>query len=219
MEEIKTKAIVLTNKDYSDSDKIVSVFSADYGKINIKFNGVKKAKAKLKPLIQPFSLIDLECMKRGDFFTAKTGMVLSSYPKITLDYQKTICAYILVEILNQVLPKNKPETEIFIKAINSLNQIEHANHYIATIDFITSFFALLGEELNLDISSNKIFLDLNFANFSPERTNNSIEIDKKCYQALTRYSENDSINKMCLKLLNNVLRAKYDDEINSFSFL
>ena len=219
MEEIKTKAIVLNSKDYHEADKIVSIFSADYGKINVKFHGVKKEKAKLKALIQPFTLIDIECMKRGDFFNAKTGMVITSFSKISQDYKKTICAYIIVEILNQILPKAKRETEIFIETLNSLANIEKSNHYIATISFIVNFFKHLGEGLNLDLTSNKIYLDLNFGNFSAERTANSIEIDKKCYLALTDYSDNENVNKMCLKMLNNVIKTKYDVEINSFSFL
>ena len=160
MEEIKTKAIILNSKDYKDADKIVSAFSVDYGKINIKFNGVKKAKAKLKSLVQPFTLIEIECVKQADFFTAKTGMVISSFSKITTDYSKTICAYIIVEILNQVLPKNKAEQEIFLQALKSFKQIEQENAYRATIEFILVFFNLLGEQINLDINSNKVYLDL-----------------------------------------------------------
>jgi len=219
MEEIKTKAIVLNSKDFQDSDKIVSVFSADYGKISVKFNGVRKAKAKLKPLIQPFTLIDIECVKRGDFFNAKTGVVLSSFSRISIDYQKTICGFIIVEIINQILPKNKQESEIFIKTLKCLNELEEGNHYRATINFILGFIELLGEGVNLNLKSNRIFLDLSLGNFSEEKTFNCIEIDKKCYLNLSNPSENESLNKMSLKLLNNVLRVKYDKEINSFSFL
>lgn len=219
MEEVKTKAVVLNGKDFKEADKIVSLFSLDYGKIVCKFNGVRKEKAKLKSLIQPFTLIDLECFKRGDFFTAKTGMVIDSYPKITTDFNKTICAYIVIEIIDKVLIKNKVEPEIFISLINCLDNLENTNPYLATISFIKEFFNSIGERLNDNLTSSHIYLDLDLGNFVEERTINSIEIDKRCYQVLNSGSASDNLSKMCLKMLNNVFKTKYDIELNSFSFL
>ena len=219
MEEIKTKAVVLAGKDFQEADKIMTLFTVDYGKVACKFNGVRKAKAKLKALIQPFTLIEVECFKRADFFTAKTGVVLDCYPKITADFKKTICAYIVVEIIDKILIKNKPEPEIFLNLLDCLTKIEEGDCYQATINFIQQFFNALGEKLINDIDSQRIYLDLDMANFSDSRTANSIEIDKKCYKALSCKEEQENVNKMCLKMLNNVFRAKYDIEINSFSFL
>lgn len=222
MEEIKTKGIILKATDFGEADKLASVFSLEYGKISIKFNGVRKQKAKLKPLVQPFTFVELECFKRGDFFTAKTGLVVDSFSKITTDFQKTICAYILMDIIDKILPRNKVETQIFLSLSNALDRIEADNPYNATIQFILSFFNLVGERLILDIDDNHVYLDLDLGNFTNLKTPNSIEIDKKCYAVLLNATKDDISNaqyKMTLKMLNNIFRAKYDVELNSFSFL
>ena len=99
MEEIKTKGIILNSNDFGEADKLATVFSLEYGKIVVKFNGVRKQKAKLKSLAQPFSFVEIECFKRGDFFTVKTGLVVDSFPKITNNFTTTICAYIIMEII------------------------------------------------------------------------------------------------------------------------
>ncbi len=220
MEEIKTKAIILNTQDFGDADKLANAFSLEYGRITIKFVGVKKQKAKLKPLVQPFTFVELECFRRGDFFTAKTGIVIDSFPKITSEYQKTICAYILMDIVGKILPKNKVESRLFLSLSNALDGIEN-NPYVPTIQFILDFFDVLGENLVVDLKSNHIYLDLDMGNFSSERTPNSIEIDKKCYSVLSNLNENvsDSLYKMTLKMLNNIFRAKFDVELNSFAFL
>ena len=219
MQEIKTKAIVLNTRDFGEADKIASLFSLEYGKIPVKFNGVRKEKAKLKPLIQPFTFIEAECMKRGDFFTIKTGSVINNFPKIVSDFNRTICAYIVIEIIDKILIKNKVEPEIFLSLVKCLQSLEEINPYQATIEFIKEFFDLLGEKLNTDLTSPHIFLDLNLGNFIESKSYNSIEIDKKCYQVLSEPTENDRLNKMCLKMLNNIFKAKYDVELNSFSFI
>ena len=50
MEEIKTKGIVIKSVDYKDSDKLVTIFSAERGLIKARVRGVKKDKAKLAQL-------------------------------------------------------------------------------------------------------------------------------------------------------------------------
>ncbi|MBQ8430765.1 MAG: DNA repair protein RecO [Clostridia bacterium] len=218
MEEIKTKAIVLKTTDYGEADKIASLFSLEYGKISAKFVGVKRAKAKLRYLIQPFSFIELECMKRQDFYMVKTGGVIDSFPNIISDYSKTICGYIVVDIIDKILLKNKVEKDIFLLTARALKAIENSNPYRATIDYIIIFFDLLGEALNLELTE-KMFLDLNLGNFSANRSENCLEIDKKCYQNLSTDLKNENLNKMSLRLLHNIFKAKYDIELNSFSFL
>ena len=60
MEQIKVKGIVLKFSDFKDSDKIVTVFSAEMGILNIRVRGVKKNKAKLAFAVQPFANCKLE---------------------------------------------------------------------------------------------------------------------------------------------------------------
>ena len=225
MEEIKTKGIILNSNDFGEADKLATVFSLEYGKIVVKFNGVRKQKAKLKSLAQPFSFVEIECFKRGDFFTVKTGLVVDSFPKITNNFTTTICAYIIMEIIAKILPKNKVEPNIFLAVSNALDNMETNNPYTTTIYFILQFFDLLGETLSIDMADNHVFLDLGLGNFCNYKTPNSIEIDKKCYSVLSAVFNKsqqefpDALCKMTLKMLNNVFRTKYDIEINSFNFL
>lgn len=277
MEEINTKLIILSTSDFGEADKIASAFSLDFGKISIKFNGVRKQNAKLKFLTQPFSYVDIECFKRGDFYTAKTGALIHNFPKILTNYPKTICAYIMMEVISKIMPKNKAEPELFLLTIDALDALENEYEQLVTINFILKFFDILGENLMTDINSNHIFLDLDVGNFSAEKTMNCIEIDKKCYNLIKTIKDNQNfintknnkttsdeiyeivdnnklettlkkheigasenvgiskddvalkkledfthdtrLEKMTLKMLHNIFRAKYDTEINSFSFL
>ena len=87
------------------------------------------------------------------------------------------------------------------------------------IEFIIEFIDELGEGLNLFETDSKVYLDKMVADFAPKPTINSVEIDKKVFNALTIPTTNESIKKSCLKLLNTILLLKYDVELKSFSFL
>ena len=217
--ETKVKGIILSTKDYLEADKIASIFSYEQGVISAKFVGVKKEKAKLKALAQPFTLAEFELITKKDFHTVKQGLVIDNFPQIISDYNKTICAFILVDIIKSILPKNKPENDLFLLSINALKKIEQEDAEQSLIEFIIEFIDELGEGLNLFEVQGKVYLDKMVADFTPQPTINSVEIDKKVYNALIVPTSNSNIKKSCLKLLNTILLLKYDVELKSFSFL
>lgn len=217
--DTKVKGIILSTKDYMEADKIASIFSYEQGVISAKFVGVKKEKAKLKALAQPFTLAEFELITKKDFHTVKTGVVIDNFPQIINDYNKTICAFILVDIVKSILPKNKAEQELFLLTINALKQIEQEDCYQSLIEFITNFEALLGEELNIFQTENRIYLDKNIGDFVPKPNMYTVEIDKKVFNALSVPTSNESVKKACLKLLNTILAIKYEVDLKSFSFI
>jgi len=217
--ETKVKGIILNTKDYLEADKIASIFSYEQGVISAKFVGVKKEKAKLKALAQPFTLAEFELITKKDFHTVKQGLVIDNFPQIINDYNKTICAFILVDIIKSILPKGKSETNLFLLSVNALKKIEQEDAMQSLIDFIIEFFNEMGEELNLFNAESRVYLDKIVADFTPRATANSVEIDKKVYSALLVPTSNETIKKSCLKLLNTILLLKYDVELKSFSFL
>ncbi len=217
--DTKVKGIILNTKDYLEADKIASIFSYEQGIISAKFVGVKKEKAKLKALAQPFTLAEFELITKKDFHTVKQGLVIDNFPQIISDYNKTICAFILVDIIKSILPKNKPESDLFLLSVNALKKIEQEDAMQSLIEFIIQFIDELGEGLNLFEQDGKVYLDKMVADFTPTPTINSVEIDKKVYKALIVPNVNQNIKKSCLKLLNTILLLKYDVELKSFSFL
>lgn len=51
--ELKTDALVLRSADYKDNDKILTLFSADMGKITAVARGVKKTARALNSRLNP----------------------------------------------------------------------------------------------------------------------------------------------------------------------
>ena len=217
--DTKVKGIILSTKDYLEADKIASIFTYELGIISAKFVGVKKEKAKLKALAQPFTLAEFELMSKKDFYTVKTGLVIDNFPQIINDYNKTMCAFILLDILKSILPKLKPEPNIFLLSANALKKIEQEDACQGLIEFIIEFIDEMGEGLNLFATDGRVYLDKLVADFVPKPNINSVEIDKKVFNALIVPTANETIKKQCLKLLNTILAIKYDVDIKSFSFI
>lgn len=213
MEE-KFKGIVLQLKDYKDADKIASIFTLEQGILSAKFTGVKREKAKLKAIAQPFVFAEFNYIKKADFITITNATLLDNFYSILMSYDKTICGYIVLDVIKSILPYKKVEQELFLLTLNTLKNLEIQNEYLMCIDFIIKMLSFIGEGLN--------FPDLDYVNIdrdTGEITENKNQftspIDKKIYTIL-KYVHNQEFDKIKLNSSNiNVENLKTTEENNN----
>lgn len=166
MEEIKTKGIVVKSIDYKDSDKIVTIFSADFGLIKARVRGVKKAKAKLAFAVQPFALIEFVLVQKGGFYTVINATSIDQFFDITNDFDNYIFMLGSLEVCEKTVKENDPQKDLFLLLLNSLNLVCYGgvNSMNIFIKFMIESLKLLGFHLELSSCaccgenlSNKIF--------------------------------------------------------------
>lgn len=224
MEE-KFKGIIIKLNEYKDADKLASIFSLENGKTTAKFTGVKKDNAKFKAVAQPFTFAEFTVNKRGEHSIVTSADLIDNFPKILSNYNKTICGYIVLDMVKSLLAPAKPEQNIFLLTLSALKNIEEKEEYSATIDFILKFIAFSGMDLQFpDLKF--VYLDNFTGNFVAEHTQNSTQIDKKVYEVLKKINSNDvddelnlSVLKQSLRLLHNIIYIKFNEDLKSFSFI
>jgi len=222
--DTKVKGIVVKLNDYKDADKIASIFTLESGLISAKFTGVKKEKAKLKSVAQPFVFADFVLNENGNNKTVTSASVIDGFYNILANYQKTIMGYIVLDIIKSILPKEKPESDLFVLTLNALNDIEEKNELVATISYILKFISFSGMEIQFP-NVEYVFLDTLNGNFSANREPGFMAIDKKVYLTLKAINEekdvecNETILKQILRLLHNIIYLKFNEDIKSFQFI
>ncbi len=225
MQELKVKGIICKLIDYKDADKLASIFTLERGKILAKFTGVKREKAKFKALAQPFVFAEFNINDKGNK-TITNAYLLDSFKDVLTDYSRMMNGYIVLDIINSILPNEKSEKEIFALTISALKNVETKNPYIATIEFILNFLNFSGLEL-IFVEGNQIYLDKSSGNFTNIKDNFSSLIDLKVYSCLYNIAKNSYVEenlqertlKQVLRLLHNVIFIKFNEDIKSFEFI
>ncbi len=223
MEE-RLKGIVLKTIDYKEADKLASIFTLEHGLISAKFTGVKKEKAKLKAFTQPFVFADFILNKSGNLRTVTSASLIDNFSGIIASYEKTICGYIVLDIIRSILPSEKEEQDVFLLTLSALKNIEEKDEKIATIDFILKFINFAGLGLSFDLDK-IIFLDKTTGNFTDKKEYNSVQIDKKVYSLIKNINdgveviEKNNTFSQALKLLHNILYIKFNVDLKSFEFI
>ena len=151
MDEIKTKGIVISAKDYKDSDKIVTIFSAEMGLIHARVRGVKKNKAKLVFAVQPFAFVEFVLSARNGFYTVINATSIDQFFAITNDFDNYIFMLACLELCGKTVKENDDQKELFLLLISTLNSVCYAGvkSIYAFIKFMIESLKLLGFKLEL----------------------------------------------------------------------
>ena len=220
----KSQGLVLKLIDYKDADKLASIFTYDYGVLTAKFVGVKKEKAKLKAVAQPFTFADFNFTTRANNRVVAGANLIDNFYQLMLNYNKTICGYIVLDILKSIIPEEKPEQDLFLLTISTLKNIEQNNEYVATINFILKLLNFSGFNVEL-VDTDYVYFDKETAEFSTQRTQNCSQIDKNVYAVLKSIYNgeieefNEKTLKQILRLLHNIIFIHFGVEIKSFEFV
>ncbi len=105
----RTEAIVLKSIDYGESDRVVTFYTLDYGKIKGIAKGARKSKRRFANALEPFSLLQLNFSRKIqsglDFI--ETCDVLTHFPAIRSNLDKTLAASYLLDLTDKFTPEQK----------------------------------------------------------------------------------------------------------------
>lgn len=119
----KVKGIVIKSKDVGEADKLITLLTAEEGKISVKLKSVKKAKAKLKFAAETFCFGEYE-LEKGKAGYICTGCDLYElFYELRGDIKRFYLATALLEIANNGCGENTPQPNELIFLINSLKRI------------------------------------------------------------------------------------------------
>ncbi len=160
MNQLKTKAIVLSRRNYRETDRIITVLTPNYGKLTLIARGVRVMKSKLAGGVELFTLNDISFIRgRGEMSTLVSGRMDKNFPNIITDINRVREGYELLKTIDKTT-EDEAEEEYFQLLLNSL---EGLNDLTIGLDLIRLWFmsrliAVSGHEPNLatDLSGNRL---------------------------------------------------------------
>jgi len=206
--DVTTKAVALRATDYKENDKMVLLYSLEYGKISVQAKGVRKSNAKLKFACDQFCFGQYELAKNGDRFTLKTCDQLESFFSLREDVVVYYAACAVAECLVNYTEEGQSEPKVFIATLKALQAlINGAEPLTVTLKFILDFLRLAG--FGLDFShcavceekSLKLFLDVTRGGAVCENCR-GVDAIPVSAQIVTSFNMLDSVSYDKLKNLN-----------------
>ena len=135
---MNTKAIVLKEIPCKEEDKIIVVFSREYGKISIYAKGARKTKSAYLAGTQMLTYSDFLIYKKDNLSNLSKIDLIDSFLDIKNDYEKLYLAMYFAEIIDALIIEDMPQKDLFDFFLESLNKLKKSKD----ISLMKSIFEL-----------------------------------------------------------------------------
>ncbi len=166
--EIRTLGIVLKHSNYAEADRILRVFTADFGLISAIARGVRQLKSRKAASLESFRVSELRLYRRtGELFLI-TGSSLRQDFEVA-ELPRLAAAYSMAEWLLTLLPAEKPVPEVYALLTETLKDLASSPKYtLIQLAFQTQLLDLLGylPEYTADTPEEKLLRFLRAAELS-----------------------------------------------------
>lgn len=137
-------AIVIRSREYGESDRIVTLFSREKGKLEAVAKGVRKPKSTQRGGTQLFTYADFLLYRGKTLDTISQAQPKESFIHLWDDFDRTIAASGMAELLDISTAKEQPEPELFTLTLSFLFLIKNLDPYIAQAAYALRLLELHG---------------------------------------------------------------------------
>lgn len=127
---IKIEGIIINKKDINDFDRIVTVFTGSFGKIDILLKGIRKSTKRDKIGADILSFSRMVVYKKENSYVGTTVESIKSYNEIRQDMKKIGIVLYMFHILNNILTENERKSNLYDLTLKSLDYIEKEKNSI-----------------------------------------------------------------------------------------
>lgn len=121
MRSLKVEGIILKRSNFSEADKIITVFTNQLGKIKVLAKGVRRIHSHRAPHLELFNHVALVLHSGKTFDTVTEVKVINGYAVPKADLKLAGFLFYLAEVLDKILPEHQPHPELFTDLVNMLS--------------------------------------------------------------------------------------------------
>lgn len=158
MNFLKTKGIVIKKNDFGEADRYITIFSEEYGKLELFIKGIRKSKKRNQ------SSADLLTLSEFTFYKKNNSLILSSIDSTEYFYdiknnlEKLEIASYILSIVNEIVLYGEQKKEFFQrlkKALEFVTKNEDYYNYVMLLRMIN--WIIKNEGYNILIKGRKFF--------------------------------------------------------------
>jgi DNA repair protein RecO (recombination protein O) len=124
MQVEKLHSFVLSAIDYGDSDRIVSLFTLEHGRIKGFARGAKKSRKRFGAALEPFARIEAQVRLKEGLSGLQQADIHSIYPRVRTDLVRIAHALYVCELVESITPEGQPLPRLFRLLAAYLDHLE-----------------------------------------------------------------------------------------------
>ncbi|HBY73465.1 MAG TPA: DNA repair protein RecO [Candidatus Kerfeldbacteria bacterium] len=146
-ETINTRGIVLYYRPWREYDRTYVIYTEACGKLICKAIGVRKPRAKLAGVLEPFAEIDVSLIM-GKRYTVSGAVVSQRFAQMKQAKDRSTAAVYCAEVLDELVKDNVADPAVYQLLFSTFTWLDHAPYTkLIPISFVVKLIQLLGYQL------------------------------------------------------------------------
>lgn len=211
MEQFEVEALVIDKIDIGESDRIITLFEKNRGKIKVVIKGIRKSKNREVYATDPLVLGVYKLRKKGEMYFNTSLQLKNPFLKIKNNFFKLEISLYILKLIDKITFENIEAQKIYKLNINALNYIEETDDKNKILVMLSYYFykIITYEGLEPKIRGKEYF-NLREGVLENEKKLYSIRLEEKQYEYIQKLNKVDITginelkfdNKEILKIIN-----------------
>ncbi len=148
----KTEAIVLGHHDFGEADKVVTLYTKEFGKLKAVAKGVRRVKSRFGSAMEPFSHdhLMLYMPRKRNLYVVTGSRIIRTHKELRENFDSFITGSYLTEVVNKLTEPEEPNRHLFSLILQAFRQIPKQDRDIIIVIFAVKFLADAGYKLILE---------------------------------------------------------------------
>ncbi len=143
MSTIKTKGIILKQSDFKEANRILTIFTKDFGIINAVAYGAKSIRNKNSASTQVMTYADFILLKTNkDMMSIQSAEIIDSFFGVKEDIVKlSLCVY-FGDLIYSLLNTNSPDEDMLSLILNSVYALSYKDYSLEKVKAVFELRAM-----------------------------------------------------------------------------
>lgn len=120
----KTEGVVIKRINFSEKDKLVTIFTKNLGKIVVLAKGIRAIHSKKAPHLEPFTHVSCFIAVGKNLDIVTEAYTIETFPSFRKHLEKIAYAYNIVEVLDRLCAERQEHINLFEQLIATLRKVD-----------------------------------------------------------------------------------------------
>lgn len=146
----ETEAIVLRSYRLGEADKIVSLFTREFGRLRGVAGGARRRMSRFGASLEPLTYLRVWFYEREnrDLVRLNSTEVVESFMDIQREYSGQVAAQYVAEVCDQFMPERESNDRVFRLIVHVLRGLKQPDHLDAILCYFSAWMLRLGGVLS-----------------------------------------------------------------------
>ncbi len=145
----RTQGFIIKQTDRGEANQLFTIYTENFGKLEIFGKAVRKIKSKLRGGAQLFYLSETEFIQGKAHKTLTDTIVINNFKNLRKDLSKLAVAYQIIGVLDSLVKGQEPDEEIWNLLNETFEKLNKQNLEIIYYYFLWNLFSILGYQPEL----------------------------------------------------------------------